>query len=96
MWEMYVGVSISKGALNVMLRSSIFTCKQQGAINSNIMSGSHSANSKCLLLCLVVRVTEKPELWSLSSVMLASSCENEIYKSEVLPLNIRCKVCRPK
>lgn len=43
---------------------------------------------------LVVRATEKPKLWSLSSVTLESS-ENEI-KSEVRPHSIRLKVCRTK
>lgn len=36
-------------------------------------------------MCLVGRVTEKPELRLLSSVTLDSSCENEMYKSDVLP-----------
>lgn len=43
---------------------------------------------------LVVRATEKPKLWSLSSVTLESS-ENEI-KSEAPPHSIRLKVCRTK
>ena len=45
---------------------------------------------------LVVRATEKPKLWSLSSVTLESSCENEINKSEAPPHSIRLKVCRTK
>lgn len=36
-------------------------------------------------MCLVGRVTEKPELRLLSSVTLDSSYENEMYKSDVLP-----------
>lgn len=44
---------------------------------------------------LVVRATEKPKLWSLSSVTLESS-ENEINKSGVPPHSIRLKVCRTK